>query len=244
MDHRGDAAGRDRPLSAEDGKEAVTRLAIARREPLIRAGRLSVAGLVGEPDLLRREGAGYVAVDIGADAPGGAEGVLLRLALCTDILEHMGLSAGRHGYSRDAHGVEMRHELGRAPGPGVPCGWERYLRTRRAVREMLAAPYESRAASCAACGSCHWRGVCLDALRRARDLTLLPGVDRAARDALMEEFASVDDLAVADVEDYIDGDLTPFRGISAQALRRIHGCAVSAADQNLPLAPPPPNSPP
>src|SRR5437868_10516987 len=37
-----------------DDKENATRAAIARREPLIYGGRLSVHELLGEPDLLRR----------------------------------------------------------------------------------------------------------------------------------------------------------------------------------------------
>ena len=94
-------------LSGE-AKEAATREAIARRERLIYGGRLSVHELLGEPDLLRLEPGGYVAIDIKSGAgrestDGEEEGRLHRrygvqLALYTDILEQMGLAAGRYGF--------------------------------------------------------------------------------------------------------------------------------------------------
>jgi len=45
-------------------KECRTREAIEQDVPLIYSGRLSVENLLGEPDLLRKEGTGYVAGDI------------------------------------------------------------------------------------------------------------------------------------------------------------------------------------
>ena len=49
-----------------DEKEAPTRSALARGDALVYAGRLSADGLLGEPDLLRRDGpeGKYVAIDI------------------------------------------------------------------------------------------------------------------------------------------------------------------------------------
>ena len=41
---------------SRDEKERATREAMARRDALIYGGRLSVDKLLGEPDLLRREG--------------------------------------------------------------------------------------------------------------------------------------------------------------------------------------------
>jgi hypothetical protein len=55
-----------------DAKEAQTPTAIAANDNLIYGGRLTVDELVGEPDLLRKEGAGYVAIDI--KSGGGTEG--------------------------------------------------------------------------------------------------------------------------------------------------------------------------
>lgn len=51
-----------------DEKEAAPRAAIVRREPLIFGGRLAIDELLGEPDLLRLENGGQVAVDIKSGA--------------------------------------------------------------------------------------------------------------------------------------------------------------------------------
>ena len=79
-----------------------------RGDPLIYSGRISAGDLLGIPDLLRKEGGGYVAGDIksGAGEEGGGdeesgelkESYVMQLALYTDILEQLGRSAGRRGF--------------------------------------------------------------------------------------------------------------------------------------------------
>lgn len=219
-----------------EAKETATRAAIARQAPLIYAGRLSVHELLGEPDLLRRENGGYVAIDIksGAGREGGEEedeGRLRRhygvqLALYTDILEQMGLSAGRYGYIWDIKGAETRYDLAAPLGGRSPCLWELYLKTRAAVRATLAAPQASAPALSGVCKQCVWRSSCFQQLRERQDLTLLPELGRAARDALQEEFPSLQHLAVADVEHFIDGERTPFARIGAATLRKFHRRAI------------------
>ncbi|MGP0061764.1 MAG: hypothetical protein ACLPID_21065 [Beijerinckiaceae bacterium] len=56
----------------ENEKEARTLAAMERGEPLIYSGRISADGLLGIPDLLRKEPSGYVAGDIKSGA--GEEG--------------------------------------------------------------------------------------------------------------------------------------------------------------------------
>jgi uncharacterized protein len=92
-----------------DEKEAATREAISRGAALIYNGRLTVDELRGEPDLLRRKGEGYAAIDIkwGAGEEGGDEDAGenskpkttygVQIALYTDLLERLRVSAGRHG---------------------------------------------------------------------------------------------------------------------------------------------------
>ncbi len=211
-----------------DAKEAATREAIARHEPLIYSGRLSVHELLGEPDLLRWEQGGYVAIDIksgagreGADAD--SEGRLRReygvqLALYTDILTRMNLAAGRYGYIRDVHRTEIRYDLDVPLGARSPSLWEIYLRTRAGMQATLAAPDESRPALCSDCKQCVWRSACFRALQKAGDLTLLPELGRARRDALAVEFPALADLAAANPAHYIHGDKTDFPGIGAKTL--------------------------
>lgn len=222
-------------LSGE-AKEAATREAIARREPLIYSGRLSVHELLGEPDLLRLEAGGYVAIDIksgaGREAAGDEEEGSVRrhygvqLALYTDILEQMGLSAGRVGYILDRHGEEVPYDLDAPQGPRTPSLWDDYLKARAAVRATLAAPQASRPALSTACRQCVWRSACFARLQREQDLTLLPELGRKARDALAEEFPTLRHLAAADVEAFIEGDRTAFAGVGAARLRRFQRRAL------------------
>jgi uncharacterized protein len=224
-----------------EAKERATREAIARGEPLIYSGRLSVAGLLGEPDILRREQGGYVAIDIksGAGREGGEEeeGRLRReygvqLALYTDILEQMGLSPGRHGYIWDVRGAETRYDLAAAQGPRSPCLWEVYLKARQALRDALLHPDTSRPALCSNCKQCVWRSACFRSLKKSSDLTLLPELGRAARDAMGEEFQTLEALAGADVEHFIEGERTVFPRIGAKTLRRFQRRAELAVTAN------------
>jgi hypothetical protein len=90
--------------------------AMDRDEPLIYGGRIAAGDLLGDPDLLRKDEAGYVAGDIKSGAGeegGGNEGegkpkkhYAVQLALYTDILERLGRSAGRRGFVWDIHGEE------------------------------------------------------------------------------------------------------------------------------------------
>ena len=80
-------------------KERRTLEAMQRGEPLVYSGRIKEGDLLGDPDLLRREGDGYIAGDIKSGA--GEEGpedntapkleYAVQFALYTDILERKGL---------------------------------------------------------------------------------------------------------------------------------------------------------
>lgn len=213
-----------------DDKEVATREAIARGEPMIYGGRLSVRELLGEPDVLRREQGGYVAIDIksGAAHEGDVDegrlrrGYGVQLALYTDILEQMGLSSGRYGFILDVHGDEVRYDLAQPLGVRSPCLWEIYLKTRQAVRETLARPEASRPALSSACRQCVWRSACYARLRQSQDLTLLPELGRAMRDALADEFPTVASLAAADIERYVEAGRTDFPRVGATMLQRFH----------------------
>lgn len=219
-------------LSALKGeeKETATREAILRREPLIYSGRLSAHELLGEPDLLRLERGGYVAIDIksGAGREGADpenEGRLrkeygVQLALYTDILIRMGLAGGRYGYIWDVHRAETLYDLDVPLGPRSASLWEIYLRTRAGMQATLSAPAESRPALCSDCKQCVWRSACFRRLKKAGDLTLLPELGRTKRDVLAVEFPALADLAVADPTHYIHGDKTDFPRIGVQALLR------------------------
>ena len=102
-------------------KEERTREAIDHGVEFIYSGRISAGNLIGEPDLLRRAGNGYICGDIksGSGLEGEndlSEGKLkphysVQLALYTDILERLGISGGRTPFIWDIHGREIVYDL-------------------------------------------------------------------------------------------------------------------------------------
>lgn len=224
-----------------DEKEAATRAALARGEPLIYSGRLSVDDLLGEPDLLRREPSSglYIAIDIksGAGSEGGDDdddGTLkkkygVQLALYTDLLRRLGLSAGDYGFIWDVRGRETRYELHQAltrdPDNTI---WNLYLNCRLAVQTTLSAPGGqgvTTPAAASVCKQCVWRKVCLDEVQRCDDLSLIPELGRAKRDSLVVQFPTVADLAASDPARFIQGKKTPFPGVGPPTLRKFHARA-------------------
>lgn len=231
-----------------DEKEQETLAAIKRGDPLIYAGRLSVDELLGEPDLLRREGSGYVAIDIksgaseeGGDEDAGEDGKPkktygVQIALYTDILIRMGISAGRYGYIWDVHGSERCYELDTPLGPRSPAIWEIYLAARAAVEKTLSKQTTTAPAAASVCKLCVWRSACLGELKSAHDLTLLPELGRAKRESLIGQFPTIDDLAAASVERFCHDKKTDFPGVGAGTLRKFRTrAALSVASDPVPF---------
>jgi predicted RecB family nuclease len=226
-----------------DEKEAATRAAVARGESLIYNGRLSDSELLGEPDLLRREGTGYVAIDIksGAGEQGGGDdsgdggsesgkpkktyGV--QLALYTDLLERAHVSAGRHAFIWDIHGEEVRYELDAPISREGTTLWELYVDTRAAVRRLLDGEAATDPALSSICKQCVWRSTCRADIDRSDDLTLLPELGRARRDALRSKVPNVRALAAASLAELCEpgGKKTLFRGIGPATLGRLQARA-------------------
>jgi predicted RecB family nuclease len=90
-------------------------------EPLIYSGRISANGLLGIPDLLRKEDGGYIAGDIksGSGEEGGSDDddgkpkvhYAVQVAFYTDILEQLGLSAGHRAFIWDVHGDKVGYDF-------------------------------------------------------------------------------------------------------------------------------------
>ncbi len=223
-------------------KEAATRAALDRGETLIYSGRLSVDELLGEPDLLRREGSGYVAIDI--KSGGGLEGgdddddgkpkktYGVQLALYTDILERLGQSAGRDGFIYDLHGKEVRYQLDVPMGPKRRSIAQVYADTKAAVERTLSGEAATRPALAAVCKHCVWRSSCLRDMKADGDLTLLPWVGRGTRDALVANFPTVEWLASADLSRFAKTKKSPFPKVSLKVLKRLQVRAQLAVDPN------------
>ena len=102
---------------AGDEKERLTLEAMQRGEPLIYNGRIQEAGLLGDPDLLRKETGGYIAGDIKSGS--GEEGPedKTQAALCRSAralhrhFRAQGSFAGRRAFVWDIHGKEVPYDF-------------------------------------------------------------------------------------------------------------------------------------
>lgn len=218
-------------LSGVEGeeKERLTLEAMKAGERLIYNGRIVAGDLIGVPDLLRRHGNGYLPLDIksGRGEEDGGEDqdgkpklhYAVQLALYVDILERIGLSAGRRGFIFDIHANEVEYDLESPRGVRNPKTlWDEYQEILQAVREIASGNHSPKGALASSCKLCHWYSSCKQSLKAANDLTLIPGLGRANRDSLEVEFPSVDALAGINPEAYINKGKTPFKGIGEKSL--------------------------
>ena len=216
-----------------DEKEAMTLAAFARGDALIHSGRIRHGDLLGEPDLLRREGDGYVPGDIKSGA--GAEGTsgesegerkpkphyAVQLALYVDVLERLELSAGRRAFVWDVDGEEVAYRFDSARGPKTPeTLWQLYERTLATARAIVARAEKTRPAHVAKCKQCAWRSPCLAHLELEDDLTLIPELGRAKRDAMSAVVPTMTAFANADLATLVRGKQTVFAGIGPERLAR------------------------
>ncbi|MYL00983.1 MAG: hypothetical protein F4013_04585, partial [Gammaproteobacteria bacterium] len=208
-------------------QERKTREAMRRGDALIYAGRIRSGDLLGIPDLLRREGAGYLAGDIKSGA--GVEGsedlakpkkhYAVQLALYTDILERTGFSAERRGFIWDIHGNEVDYDFERPQtSRNSRTLWQEYETVLLDARAILCGRQETRGAYAAICKLCHWHSACVKQLKGADDLTLIPELGRTRRDVMMQSVPTVGALAKADPSEFHEGKKTIFRGIGPATL--------------------------
>ena len=132
-------------------RERETRAAMARGEPLIYRGRLTLAGLVGEPDLLEKRGSGYIAGDIksgggleGEDEDGGTGRIkkdyAYQVAHYENILQQSVLSDGsRESFILDRDALRLPYPLIDPRGARKhQTWWDGYLAVLAAAEALLA----------------------------------------------------------------------------------------------------------
>lgn len=226
-------------------KARKTREAMAAGAPLIYGGRIEADDLLGEPDLLRKEGAGYVPGDIksGAGEEGGEdEGedsrpkktYAVQLALYMDILERLNLSAGRRGFIWDVHGAEVTYDMTAPRGVrNTETWWDFYAAQLTTARGIMARTHETLPAyASGTCKLCHWYSSCLKAVKAADDLTLISELGRAKRDAMCGEIRTVAELATINPKAYTKGNKTAFAGIGPETLEKFHERAKLLSSPN------------
>jgi predicted RecB family nuclease len=234
----------DLSLYAGVEKERRTLEAMDRNEPLIYSGRITDGDLLGEPDLLRKERAGYIAGDIksGAGEEGaGDEGegkpkkhYAVQLALYTDILERLSRSAGRRSFVWDIHGKEVIYDLMAVYGGKNPHKlWDDYQECLGVARGIVNRVAETLPAySAGTCKNCVWYTACIKRLESANDLTLIPELGRSKRDVMIGRIGSIRELAAINPNDFITGGKTIFAGIGPPTLEKLHARAKLLSASN------------
>ena len=220
-------------LSAFEGEELEKKTleAMANKAPLIYQGKIMADDLVGRPDLLRWEAGGYVPGDVksgrgeseGDDVEGGKpkDTYAVQLGLYIDILERLGLSAGRRGFIWDINGEEVVYRYEEPQGKRDPYTlWELYQETLDRARNILSRKEETQGALAAKCKLCHWHTVCKKELETQDDLTLIPYLGRAARSSLIGSIKTVRDMADCDPQDFFQKDKTIFKGVGQKSLNK------------------------
>jgi predicted RecB family nuclease len=242
-------AGLKRPFAdlsqlAEEEKERATIAAMDRGIALIYGGRISAADLLGYPDLLRREGGGYIAGDIKsgsgeegeeeAEDPRPKKHYAVQLALYTDVLRRLGRSSGLRAFIWDFHGNEFGYDFATPHGKKNPkILWSEYEEVLSAVREIAGRSRETLPAYVASkCRSCIWHSECLKRLEAADDLTLIPEFGRVRRDMMIDRFPTIRKLAAVEAEAFIHGDETDFPGVSPPVLRKLIARAKLLSEKN------------
>ena len=213
-----------------DEKERLTLEAMQRGVQLIYSGRVRVQSLLGEPDLLRKEGGGYVAGDIksgsGEEGPEDQKHYAVQLGLYTDILERKGFSAGRRAFIWDINGEEVVYDFTEPYGERTPrTRWQDYQDCLAEAEAIVNQVTETRAAYSSVCKLCHWYSACTSQLSNENDLTLIPELGRSKRDILMKRFATIQYLAKSELVDFVNGKKTVFPGIGSSTLQKFHARA-------------------
>lgn len=212
-------------------KEQKTTEAIKRGDALIYGGRITHEDLLGEPDLIRREGKGYVAGDIksgageegGDDYPKPKKHYAVQLALYTDILEHKNVSAGRRAFVWDIHGEEVLYDFSVSYGKRDPRSlWDDYLEVVAVARAIVSKQISTLPAYSSPCKQCWWYTSCIKHLEADNDLTLIPEVGRSKRDVLALALPTIKKFASADLAAFMDGKKTKFQGIGPETLVKLH----------------------
>ena len=212
-------------------KERLTTEAMLRGDPLIYGGRIQEDHLLGDPDLLRKGLGGYIAGDIKSGA--GLEGnedlrkpkkhYAVQIALYTDILERKEISAGRTPFIWDIHGEEITYDLDELQGQRNPFSlWEIYEDALDTAQRIASKTETSIPAYSGICKMCHWYSACQRQLEKLDDLTMLPELGRAKRDAMANDIPTVSNLSIINVDHFTRGKKTTFKGIGAGSLEKFH----------------------
>ncbi len=92
---------------------------------------------------------------------------------------------------------EVLYRLDEPRGARTPGTlWDAYQGTLETARSIVNRSKTTKGALASACKLCHWYSSCTGAMRAADDLTLIPMLGRAIRDAMEPDLPTVQALQV------------------------------------------------
>ncbi|RUN76506.1 TM0106 family RecB-like putative nuclease [Sphingomonas sp. TF3] len=176
---------RDLPAGVRFG---ATLAAMDDRPDWIVGGRLEAGDRVGVPDLLRLDEAGWSVGDVKSGQafdPAGRPNreYAVQVGHYGALLGELGLGDPDRAFvvGRDGRPVWYDLTAPRGDRPSIADEVDGLVDWARSIVEGTAV---TRPALSAACGMCHWRGVCRAELDAASDVTLVAGLGRALRDVV------------------------------------------------------------
>ncbi len=227
-----------------DEKEHLTLEAMKRGENLIYSARITDGDLVGEPDILRRDDRGYIAIDIKAGSGEETYGddkkpkkhYAVQLALYTDILERLNYSAARVAYVWDIHGEEVQYDFEAEIGVRNPRTlWQDYEEVLNKVSVIINGENITLPAFSGSCKMCHWYTKCTSDLESNDDLTLIFYLGGKRRDAMISSIPTISDLAGCNIQDFVEGKKTIFPGVGIKMLEKFQVRARLIKDAGDPI---------
>jgi predicted RecB family nuclease len=190
-----------RDLRCPDHRFVATVDALESDARIILGARLEVDDRLGLPDIIERIDGEWVAGDVKSGCALDADGKRPRLEYAVQVAHYAELLADLGHGSPDAGFVIGRD--GKRTKYDLSARWRRDGASLTDITSMLADQArgirdensESRGALSAICKLCHWQTVCKAELTEAGDATLIAGVGRSVRDALLPIAPSVRALA-------------------------------------------------
>jgi len=205
-------------LSQKDNKEK-TLQALNQGVPLIYQGMIEFDGLLGIPDLLKKQPDGtYAPLEIksgmgyaGVDEETGEEGKLkksyaIQLGLYLDVLQNLGFTKKHVGYILDGHGQMIEYDLDQPQGVRTPqTFWQFYLQGRDNVKLLQANEVQNNPALAGICKLCPWYASCKKWVEKTEDPTGLFYVGRTKRDVLLQDLnvRHVGDILLLDIPELL-----------------------------------------
>jgi uncharacterized protein len=221
---------------------------------LIYHGVISHGSLKGVPDLLRKtEGNKYIPIDIksgrgfeGVDEEEGEEGkpkkhYAVQLALYTEILEHLGFSAGKQGLILDIDNKEVQYDLLSPMGKRIKqTYWDFYCGLKDEVQPLLQNKIKNKPALKGVCKLCPWYYSCKRWVKKQDDPSLIYYLSRSARDILKQDLkiSNIKELLNLDINEALklkDQDKSILKGLGEKSLKKIKQRASILKVQKKPV---------